>query len=136
MNDQFFKISSINILLLIIRISLGLTFLLGAFAKIGFINKITDLFIQLKVPYPLYFTLQLISLEMFAGILLILGMANRLLASIYLVFLLFVYFNAKTNAFFTSIYNEEISYIFFLVSLILLVMGPGSLTYKYFFNKR
>jgi putative oxidoreductase len=116
--------------LLLIRVYWGWLFLQSGIGKFGHIDKVVGFFTDLGIPAPTFNAYFNASLETIGGILLILGLASRLIAVPLLINMIVAYITADREAF-TSFFSESGKFFgadpfpFLLVSLLILIFGPG-----------
>ena len=116
--------------LLLIRVYWGWLFLQSGIGKFGHIDKVVSFFTDLGIPAPTLNAYFNASLETVGGILLILGLASRLISVPLLINMIVAYITADREAF-TSFFSESGKFFaadpfpFLLVSLLILIFGPG-----------
>ena len=116
--------------LLLIRVYWGWLFLQSGIGKFGHIEKVVGFFTDLGIPAPIFNAYFNASLETIGGILLILGLASRLICVPLLINMIVAYITADREAF-TSFFSESGKFFgadpfpFLLVSLLILIFGPG-----------
>ena len=116
--------------LLLIRAYWGWLFLQSGIGKFGHIDKVVAFFTDLGIPAPTLNAYFNASLETIGGILLILGLASRLICVPLLINMIVAYITADREAF-TSFFSESGKFFgadpfpFLLVSLLILIFGPG-----------
>jgi putative oxidoreductase len=116
--------------LLLIRVYWGWLFLQSGIGKFGHIDKVVSFFTDLGIPAPTINAYFNASLETVGGILLILGLASRLISVPLLINMIVAYITADREAF-TSFFSESGKFFaadpfpFLLVSLLILIFGPG-----------
>lgn len=116
--------------LLLIRVYWGWLFLQSGIGKFGHIDKVVGFFTDLGIPAPAFNAYFNASLETIGGILLILGLASRLICVPLLINMIVAYITADREAF-TSFFSESGKFFgadpfpFLLVSLLILIFGPG-----------
>lgn len=117
-------------LLLAIRLYWGWQFLESGWGKLQNISKTVEFFTSLGIPAPALNAHFVALLETTGGILLILGLASRLIALPLVVNMLVAYVTADREAL-TSLFSDPDKFTqatpfpFLLVSLIVLAFGPG-----------
>jgi len=113
-----------------IRVYWGWLFLQSGIGKFGHIDKVVSFFTDLGIPAPTLNAYFNASLETIGGILLILGLASRLIAVPLLINMIVAFITADREAF-TSFFSESGKFFaadafpFLLVSLLILMFGPG-----------
>jgi putative oxidoreductase len=116
--------------LLLIRVYWGWLFLQSGIGKFGHIDKVVSFFTDLGIPAPTMNAYFNASLETVGGVLLILGLASRLISVPLLINMIVAYITADREAF-TSFFSESGKFFaadpfpFMLVSLLILMFGPG-----------
>jgi putative oxidoreductase len=118
--------------LLLIRVFWGWQFLQSGIGKFSHIEKVISFFTDLGIPAPTLNAYFNASLETVGGILLILGLASRLIAFPLTINMIVAYITADREAW-TSFFSEPGKFFaadpfpFLLVSLLVLIFGPGKL---------
>jgi putative oxidoreductase len=118
--------------LLLIRVFWGWQFLQSGIGKFSHIEKVISFFTDLGIPAPTLNAYFNASLETVGGILLILGLASRLIAFPLTINMIVAYITADREAW-TSFFSEPGKFFaadpfpFLLVSLMILIFGPGKL---------
>lgn len=116
--------------LLLVRLYWGWQFFDTGRGKLADISKVVDYFTSLGVPAPSLNAHFIAILECVGGILLILGLASRLIALPLLIDMIMAYVIADREAL-GSIFSEPdkfynaAPFTFLLASLLILVFGPG-----------
>jgi putative oxidoreductase len=111
----------------------GWLFLQSGVGKFGHIEKVVAFFTDLGIPAPTLNAYFNASLETIGGILLILGLASRLIAVPLLINMIVAYITADREAL-TSFFSESGKFFgadpfpFLLVSLLILIFGPGKIS--------
>jgi len=119
--------------LLLIRAYWGWLFLESGIGKLSHPDKVIAYFTGLNIPAPALNAYFNASLETIGGILLILGLASRLIAFPLLINMIMAYVIADREAL-TSFFSESGKFYaadpfpFLLVSLLILIFGPGWLS--------
>src|SRR5262249_30054223 len=119
--------------LFVIRVYWGWLFLESGWGKITHPDKVIAYFSDLNIPAPTLNSYLTATLETVGGILLILGLASRLIAVPLLINMIMAYVIADREAL-TSFFSESGKFYaadpfpFLLVSLLVLVFGPGKLS--------
>lgn len=122
--------------LLVIRVYWGWLFLQSGIGKFSHIDKVVGFFTDLGIPAPTMNAYFNASLETIGGILLILGLASRLIAVPLTVNMIVAYITADREAL-TSFFSESGKFFgadpfpFLMVSLLILIFGPGKLSLDY-----
>jgi putative oxidoreductase len=116
--------------LLLVRLYWGWQFFDTGRGKLADISKVVDYFTSLGVPAPSLNAHFIAILECVGGVLLILGLASRLIALPLLIDMIMAYVIADREAL-GSIFSEPdkfynaAPFTFLLASLLILVFGPG-----------
>jgi|SRR6478752_9236509 putative oxidoreductase len=121
------------LVLLLVRVYWGWQFFDTGRGKLADISKVVDYFTGLGVPAPSLNAHFIALLETGGGILLILGLASRLIALPLLIDMIMAYIIADREALGSIISEPEKFYnaapfTFLLASLLILVFGPGWLS--------
>lgn len=116
--------------LLLVRLYWGWQFMQTGWGKINNIPKVTGFFTDLGIPFPGLNSHFIAGLEFGGGILLILGLASRLIAVPLTINMLVAYITADREALFSVIsdpdkFTAAAPYTFLVASLIVLIFGPG-----------
>jgi putative oxidoreductase len=117
-------------LLLAVRLYWGWQFLQTGWGKLGNIQKVVDFFTSLGIPAPSLNAHFVAALETTGGLLLILGLASRLIAFPLVINMIVAYAAADREAL-GSIFSEPGKfygadpYTFLFASLLVLIFGPG-----------
>ena len=120
-------------LLLAVRVYWGWQFYVTGVGKLSDISKVVEYFTSLGVPAPAFNAHFIAWLETTGGILLILGLASRLIAVPLLIDMIVAYVVADREALMSIISEPEKFYkadpfIFLFASLLILIFGPGRLS--------
>ena len=117
-------------LLLAIRLYWGWQFAQTGWGKMHNIEKITNLFLSLNIPFPGFNAHFVSGLEFFGGILLIVGLGSRLVSLLLVGNMLVAYWTADHEAL-TSIFSDPGKFYvadpftFLFASLLILIFGAG-----------
>ncbi len=116
--------------LLLVRLYWGWQFIQTGWGKINNIPKVTGFFTDLGIPFPGLNAHFIAGLEFAGGILLVLGLASRLIAVPLTINMLVAYITADREALFSVISDPDkfyaaAPYTFLVASLIVLIFGPG-----------
>ena len=116
--------------LLLVRLYWGWQFIQTGWGKVNNIPKITEFFTTLGIPFPGLNAHFIAGLELVGGILLVLGLASRLIALPLTINMLAAYITADRAALFSVISDPDkfyaaAPYTFLVASLIILIFGPG-----------
>ena len=118
--------------LLLIRVFWGWQFLQSGWGKFSHIEKVISFFSDLGIPAPAFNAYFNASLETIGGILLILGLASRLIAVPLTINMIVAYITADREAW-ASFFSDPGKFFaadpfpFLMVSLLILIFGPGKL---------
>jgi putative oxidoreductase len=116
--------------LLIVRLYWGWQLAQSGWGKLHNLDKVTEFFTSLGLPAPGLTAHFIASLEFVGGILLILGLASRLIAVVLTINMIVAYITADLPAL-MSIFSDPdkfyaaAPYTFLIASLIVLIFGPG-----------
>jgi putative oxidoreductase len=122
--------------LLCVRLYWGFQFSQSGWGRLHNISKAVDFFTQLGIPFPAFNAYFVSLLELVGGILLILGLASRLISIPLIVDMIVAYITADREAF-TSFFTDPDKFMaaspftFLFASLIILIFGPGSIALDY-----
>jgi putative oxidoreductase len=123
-------------LLLAVRVYWGWQFWQTGWGKLQDISKPIGFFTELGIPFPVFNAWFVSLLECFGGILLILGLASRLISIPLVIDMVVAYIAADREAL-KSIFSEPdkfyaaAPYTFLFASLIVLIFGPGAFSIDY-----
>lgn len=117
-------------LLLLVRLYWGWQFMQTGWGKLHNIPGVTNYFTQLNLPVPHLTVIFIALLEFGGGILLILGLASRLIAFPLAIDMLVAYIVADRDALAAFFSDPGKFYVadpftFLFVSLLILIFGPG-----------
>jgi putative oxidoreductase len=116
--------------LLMVRLYWGYQFMQSGWGKLHNLNGVTEFFTNLGIPAPHLNAIFVANLEFFGGLLLILGLANRLLGLVLTGNMLAAYLTADRDAL-KSIFSEPSKfynadpYTFLFTALLVLIFGAG-----------
>jgi len=116
--------------LLLVRLYWGWQLVQSGWGKLHNIEKVTEFFTSLGLPMPGLTAHFIASLEFVGGILLILGLASRLIAVALTINMIMAYIIADHDAL-MSIFSDPdkfyaaAPYTFLFASLLVLIFGPG-----------
>ncbi len=127
--------------LLLVRLYWGWQFIQTGWGKVNNIEKVTNFFTTLGIPFPGANAHFIAGLELVGGILLVLGLASRPIGLILTVNMLVAYIAADWEAFVSFISNPDkfiaaTPFPFLLASLIVLVFGAGKLSVDHWIASR
>jgi len=116
--------------LLMVRLYWGWQLAQSGWGKLHNIDKVTEFFTSLGLPAPGLTAHFIASLEFVGGVLLILGLASRLIAVALTINMIMAYITADHDAL-MSIFSDPdkfyaaAPYTFLFASLLVLIFGPG-----------
>jgi putative oxidoreductase len=119
--------------LLAVRLYWGWQFMQTGWGKVTSIGKVIDFFTQLGIPAPALNAYFVSFLEFGGGVLLVLGLGTRLIAVPLVINMLVAYATAYREALFSIFSSPDkftgaAPYTFLMVSLIVLIFGPGKVS--------
>jgi len=119
--------------LLVIRLYWGWQLTQSGWGKLHNIPRVTDFFASLNIPFPHINAVFVSNVELFGGILLILGLASRLTGLVLTVNMLVAYITADREALGSVLsdpgkFYAADPYTFLFASLIVLIFGAGYLS--------
>jgi len=123
-------------ILLALRLYWGYQFMQTGWGKLQDISKPIDYFTQLGIPLPAFNAWFVSLLEFGGGILLILGLASRLISIPLVIDMIVAYLAADREAL-KSIFSDPDKFMaaapftFLFVSVLILFFGPGSISLDY-----
>ena len=117
-------------LLLILRLFIGWQFFITGKGKLQNLDRVTEFFTSLHIPMPHLNAMFVGTLEMVGGLLLLVGLASRLIAVPLTINMIVAYLTADREAVVNMFSNPDgfthaDPFLFLLVSLIVLAFGPG-----------
>jgi putative oxidoreductase len=127
--------------LLAVRLYWGWQLVQSGWGKLHHLDKITDYFTSLNIPFPAVTGHFVSGLEFVGGILLILGLGSRLIGLLLTVNMLVAYWTADRDALFAvfsdpgKFYNAD-PYTFLFASAMVLVFGAGLFSVDAWLAKR
>lgn len=116
--------------LLAVRLYWGWQLVQSGWGKLHHLDKVTDFFTSLNIPFPAASAHFVSGLELVGGILLILGLGSRLIGLLLTINMVAAYWTADREAL-LSIFSDPGKfyaadpYTFLFASAIILVFGPG-----------
>jgi putative oxidoreductase len=119
-------------LLLLVRLYWGWQFAQSGWGRLHHIPQATQFFASLHIPFPGTNVVFVSSLEFIGGILLILGLASRLISLLLAIDMIVAYLTSDMEALHSifsdpgKFYNAD-PYTFLFASLLILIFGPGRL---------
>jgi putative oxidoreductase len=116
--------------LLFVRLYWGWQLIETGWGKLHTLDKVTDFFASLGIPAPALNATFVASLEFVGGILLVLGLASRLIAVPLVINLTVAYLTADREALGSFFSNPDkfyaaAPYTFLFAALLVLIFGPG-----------
>lgn len=127
-------------LLLVIRLFWGGSFLITGLGKLGHLEKVTQFFQSLEIPFPFFSAILTASIEIVCGTCLLLGFASRLVAIPLILTMITAILTSEQEALKNSlsdpqrfIHTDPFSFLF--ASLLIFVFGPGSASFDRFLWK-
>lgn len=122
--------------LLVVRAYWGFSFVQTGWGKLHNLGKVTEFFSSLHIPFPAYNAALAAVTECFGGLLLLVGLASRLI-SVPLTFLLCIaYLTADSDALHDAdkfVKADEFPFLF--TTLLVLCFGPGVFSIDYLLGK-
>ena len=116
--------------LLLVRLYWGWQFAQSGWGRLHHIPQATQFFSSLHIPFPQANVVFVSSLEFVGGILLILGLASRVISLLLAIDMMVAYITADPEALHAifsdpgKFYNAD-PYTFLFASLLILIFGPG-----------
>jgi putative oxidoreductase len=126
--------------LLVVRLYWGWQFWQAGWGKLQDISKPIGFFTDLGIPFPVFNAWLVSSLECFGGILLMLGLASRLISIPLAIDMTVAYLTADRQAL-QAIFSEPGKfygadpYTFWFAALIVLIFGPGMVSLDYLIGR-
>jgi len=122
--------------LLFVRLYWGWQFCQTGWGKLQDISKPIGFFTDLGIPFPVFNAWFISLLEGFGGILLIVGLASRLISIPLLIDMVVAYVVADREALLSIFSNPDkfyaaAPYTFLIASLIIMIFGPGVFSIDY-----
>jgi putative oxidoreductase len=128
-------------LLLLVRLYWGWQFAQSGWGRLHHIPQATQFFASLHIPFPEANVVFVSSLEFVGGILLMLGLASRLIGLLLACDMIVAYITADPEALHSifsdpgKFYNAD-PYTFLFASLLILIFGPGRLALDWLLRRR
>jgi putative oxidoreductase len=122
----------------LIRVTLGVIFLLTGWGKLHNLDKITEYFASLGIPMPGLNARVAACTEFFGGTLFLIGLGTRLV-SLPLAFTMFVaLITAKREELtgFTALLNIDPEWTYLVMFLVVALIGPGALSIDALISRR
>ena len=117
-------------LLLLVRLYWGWQFAQSGWGRLHHIPQATQFFASLHIPFPAANVVFVSSLEFVGGLLLIVGLASRVISLLLAVDMIVAYLTSDMEALHSifsdpgKFYNAD-PYTFLFASLLILIFGPG-----------
>jgi putative oxidoreductase len=127
--------------LLVVRLYWGWQLVQSGWGKLHHLDKITDFFTSLNIPFPALTAHFVSGLEFFGGLLLIVGLGSRLIGLMLAANMLVAYWTADRDALFAvfsdpgKFYNAD-PYTFLFASAMVLIFGAGLFSVDALLKKR
>lgn len=137
-----------SLLLFLFRLVWGLQFMRFGWMKLQNPEATAQFFSNLHLPAPMFHAYLVGCFEWFCGLMLVLGLATRLISLPLLIIMFVAYSTAHVRIFYDweflknpSLFAAEKPYPFLVTSLIVLIFGPGKISLdawleKWFNTKR
>jgi putative oxidoreductase len=130
-------------LLLVVRVYWGLQIAQNGWGKLHNLARVTDFFASLGLPAPGPTAAFVSTFEFVGGILLAIGLVSRVAALGLVIDMLTAYITSDREALFSFLplsnaakfYNAD-PFIFLAVGLVVLVFGPGKISFDYLLERR
>jgi putative oxidoreductase len=127
--------------LLLVRLYWGVQLAQSGWGKLHNLDKVTNFFTSLNLPMPAQMAFIISCVELFGGILLVLGLLSRLNALVLTVNMIMAYVTADREAllsFFSDPdkFSSAAPYVFLIASLIILIFGPGQFSLDTYLLRR
>jgi putative oxidoreductase len=117
-------------LLLVVRLYWGWQFMQTGWGKLQHLHRVIGFFQSLGIPFPSIQAPLVAGMEFFGGLLLILGLASRIVGLVLAFDMLVAYWTASRDALFSvfsnpgNFYNAD-PYTFMFAALMVLIFGAG-----------
>ncbi len=127
--------------LLLVRLYWGWQFAQTGWGKLHHLNHVTAFFSSLHIPAPGPMAFFVSLLELVGGILLIAGLATRLMGFLLAIDMIVAYIATDPSALASIVSNpdafyNDAAYTFLIASLILLIFGAGRFSVDYWLFRR
>lgn len=128
-------------LLLLVRLYWGWQFAQSGWGRLHHIPQATQFFASLHIPFPEANVVFVSSLEFVGGILLILGLASRVIGLLLAIDMMVAYLTSDMEALHSifsdpgKFYNAD-PYTFLFASLLILIFGPGRFALDWLLQRR
>lgn len=130
-----------SLFLLLVRLYWGWQFAQSGWGRLHHIPQATQFFASLHIPFPQANVVFVSSLEFAGGILLILGLASRVVSLLLAIDMTVAYITADPEALHAifsdpgKFYNAD-PYTFLFASLLILIFGPGRFALDWLVHRR
>ncbi|MEO8353559.1 MAG: DoxX family protein [Chthoniobacteraceae bacterium] len=127
--------------LLVMRLYWGWSFFQTGKGKLGHLDDIAEYFTDLNIPFPKFNAILAGSTECIGGLLLLIGLASRLVSIPLIVIMLIAYWTADREAL-TGIFEkpdaflEATPFLFLLTCIFILSFGPGMFSIDWLLGKK
>jgi putative oxidoreductase len=127
--------------LLIVRLYWGWSFFQTGKGKLSDLSQPTEFFTSLHIPFPAFNAALVGATECIGGLLLLVGLASRLI-SIPLIFLLVVAYLTADNEALRSIFSDPDKFLsatpfqFLFAVVLILIFGPGAISIDHLLKKK
>jgi putative oxidoreductase len=128
-------------LLLLVRLYWGWQFAQSGWGRLHHIPQATQFFASLHIPFPGANVVFISSLEFIGGMLLIIGLASRVISLLLACDMIVAYLTADMEALHSvfsdpgKFYNAD-PYTFLFASLLILIFGPGRFALDWLLRRR
>jgi putative oxidoreductase len=128
-------------LLLLVRLYWGWQFAQSGWGRLHHIPQATQFFASLHIPFPEANVVFVSSLEFVGGMLLILGLASRVIGLLLAIDMMVAYLTSDMEALHSifsdpgKFYNAD-PYTFLFASLLILIFGPGRFALDWLLRRR
>jgi putative oxidoreductase len=130
-----------SVFLLLVRLYWGWQFAQSGWGRLHHIPQATQFFASLHIPFPHANVVFVSTLEFVGGILLILGLASRVISLLLAIDMVVAYITADPEALHAifsnpgKFYNAD-PYTFLFASLLILIFGPGRFAVDWWLRRR
>lgn len=127
--------------LLIVRLYWGWQFFQTGKGKLSDLSQPTEFFASLHIPFPAFNAALVGATECFGGLLLLVGLASRLISIPLTILLCVAYLTADSEAL-RSIFSDPDKFLsatpfqFLFATLLVLIFGPGAFSIDYLIGKK
>jgi putative oxidoreductase len=134
LHDRFFNAVSYlqSPFLLFVRLYWGWQLHESGWGKLHHLDKVTEFFTSLNLPFPAQMAVFISCVEFFGGLFLAIGLFSRLTALVLTINLVMAYVTADREALFSIFSDPEkfysaTPYTFLFAALLVLIFGPGKI---------